>query len=321
MLRFHFISSTLLLIALTFPVLAIEQQIDVRAEVDREVEFYLNKPSFVGVVVGVLRDGERHLLAYGEAEKGSGMPPTGDTLYEIGSITKVFTGVILADMVERGLVALDDPVQEYLPEGVKMPIVDDQPIRILRLATHTSGLPRLPDNMPFSDPFNPYKKYTRDLLFEFPGKHQLRRAPGQMEYSNLGMGLLGQLLAIKAGSTYEGLVWERILQPLEMHDTTITLDDDQRRRLAPPYNTFFFRAKNWDLAALEGAGGLRSTCHDMLRFMEANFLEDDRPITKALRGAQTVHHQREDGIDVGLAWHRARALGCTMDKQVVTVPT
>ena len=178
----------------------------------------------------------RRYTALAKCDRGNGDKPNGDTIYEIGSVTKAFTGTLLADMVNRGLVKLDAPLQDFMPTDVKLHLAKNQPIRLVDLASQTSGLPRLPDNMQPKDPSNPYADYTPERMFEFLGKHQLRRPPGEYEYSNLGMGLLGHMLAKQAGQTYEQLVIERICDPLKMTDTRITLSDEQRKRLAPPYN-------------------------------------------------------------------------------------
>ena len=146
-------------------------------------------------MIGVVQQGRTQILSYGETVKGSKIATDGDTVYEIGSITKVFTCTLLADLVERGLVKLDNPVQKYLPADVKMPIAEDKPITLLDLATQSSGLPRMPDNFKPADPSNPYADYGDQQIFAFLRGHKLRRPPGKYEYSNLGMGLLGEVLA------------------------------------------------------------------------------------------------------------------------------
>src|SRR6266581_4038105 len=121
----------------------------------------------VGFVVGIVKDGQTAVSAYGETKKSSGITPTGDTVYEIGSITKVFTGILLADTMQRGIVKLDAPVQDYLPASVKLSVIDGQPITLQHLVTHTSGLPRLPENLSPVNRFNPYADYTVKRMYEF----------------------------------------------------------------------------------------------------------------------------------------------------------
>ncbi len=144
-------------------------------------------------------------------------------MFEIGSITKVFTASVLASMVARGEVRLDDPVARYLPPSVKAPTRGGKEITLAHLATHTSGLPRLPPDLQPSDPANPYADCTVDQMYQFLSAYALPRDIGaQYEYSNLGMGLLGPALARRAGKSYEELVIERVLAPLAMSDTRIT---------------------------------------------------------------------------------------------------
>lgn len=159
------------------------------------------------VVVGVIDGDARLVRGFGRVGDGA---PDGRTRYEIGSVTKVFTGLLLADAVARGLVALDDPVQGLLPDGATMPQFEDQPVRLWHLATHTSGLPRLPD-MKGSDPKDPYAHFDDARLFAVLPKARVRRAPGEKSvYSNLGVGLLGRALVHKQGAaSYEALLRER----------------------------------------------------------------------------------------------------------------
>ena len=217
--------------------LAAPARADHKAEIDRLVQPLLEHKLIVGCVIGVIDGDEREVHGYGEVTVGDGRTPDGATIYEIGSVTKAFTGTLLADMIERGEVKLDQPIAELCPKGVTPPeFAADQPITLMHLATHTSGLPRLPDNMAPKDPLNPYADYTAKQMDEFLNKHKLRRAPGEYEYSNFGAGLLGELLARRAGKTYEALVVERIADPLGMDDTRITLTKEQQARFAPAYN-------------------------------------------------------------------------------------
>src|SRR5262245_9180723 len=152
--------------------------LDLKSQIDPLTQPLVDQGKVVGMVIGVVRDGETQVLAYGETVKGSGNKPDGKTVYEIGSVTKAFTGDLIADAVLAGRMKLDDPAQKYMPKSVKMPEFDGKPITIEHLATHTSGLPRLPDNMPFGDPMNPYADYTGKQMADFLNGHKLRRPPG-----------------------------------------------------------------------------------------------------------------------------------------------
>jgi CubicO group peptidase (beta-lactamase class C family) len=280
--------------------------VDLKPKIDPIAQPLVEDGIAVGFVVGIVKNGQTQVIAYGETAKGSKERPTAHTVYEIGSVSKAFTGVLLAVLVQQELVKLEDPVQKYVPDAVRVPVKDGQPMTMLHLATHTSGLPRMPSNFKPADPTNPYADYTADKMFEFLGTHQLGRAPGKHEYSNYGMGLLGTLLARITDLTYEQLMIKRICQPLGMDDTRVKLTSEQRRRMAPPYNAALQRDKNWDFDAVVGAGGIRSTCNDMLAFIRANLDKSARPLTAALRLSHEKRHSMDNGLAMGLGWHIAR---------------
>jgi CubicO group peptidase (beta-lactamase class C family) len=248
-----------------------------------------------GMVVGLLDNGRR-VIAVGGV--------TGDNVFEIGSITKTFTASVLADMVARGEVRLDDPVANYLPRAVRMP-VRGRPITLLDLATQSSGLPRMPDNFTPRDSTNPYADYSVQQLYEFLSRYRLPRDPGAAyEYSNLGMGLLGHTLSLKARTTYEPLVTRRILTPLGMTETAITLTPAMRARLAPGHDGAGHVVANWDLPTLAGAGALRSTAKDLITFLVANLDSTATPLSRTLQQTHTERQATNDpNLKVGLAWH------------------
>jgi CubicO group peptidase (beta-lactamase class C family) len=262
----------------------------------------------VGIVVGVIEPSGRRIISYGTLAKDDKRPVDGDTVFEIGSITKVFTSLILADMVQRREVALDDPIAKYLPPQVRVPERNGRQITLEDLSTHTSGLPRLPNNMKPADPANPYADYSVDQLYQFLSTYTLPRDIGsQFEYSNLGGGLLGHLLARRAGTDYEALVRSRILGPLKMPDTAIRLTPAMQTRLAVAYDGSLNPTKNWDLPTLAGAGALRSTASDMLTFLSAALGYTESPLAPAM--AAMVQPRRSAGpntgaarTEIGLAW-------------------
>jgi serine-type D-Ala-D-Ala carboxypeptidase/endopeptidase len=264
-----------------------------------------------GLVVGLLENGETRIVAAGASDGPNRRPLDGATVFEIGSATKAFTGALLAEMVGRGEVRLDQPVAELLPKSVRMPARGESLITLVDLATHRSGLPRLPSNLTRKDMANPYADYTVDSLYAFLNAHTLARAPGERyEYSNLGMGLLGHALALRAHKSYETLLVERVLKPLGMDDTRITLTSAMKSRLAAGHNPEGAIVPNWDFPSLAGAGALRSTANDMLRFLAANLDSNRSAINAALR---LSHRPRHTGsgptVHIGLAWHMLSASG------------
>ncbi len=279
---------------------------DDKPKIDPFARRWIRDKLVVGMVIGIVKGEQSQIIGYGDTIKGSGAAPDGNTLYEIGSISKVFTGVLLSSLVEEQAVSLGDPVQKYLPPSVKVPDFDGKPITLLRLATHTSGLPRMPDNFDPADPHNPYADYTVQQMYAFLDGYKLKRPPGEYEYSNFAMGLLGHVLARHSGMTYEQLLKDRICNPLGMKNTGITLNEEQQKRLAPPYTVALKPAENWDIPTLAGAGAIRSSANDMLKFIRANLKSDRQPLTRAMQFARIKRHTMEDGFSMELGWHLAR---------------
>ncbi len=258
----------------------------------------------VGIVAGIIGKDGKAVYSYGKTA-ADGRAVDGDTVFEIGSVTKTFTATLLADMVKRGLVKLDDPVATYLPKGVKVPSRGGKEITLLDLATHSSGLPRMPANFAPADPDNPYADYTAANLFDFLANYALPRDIGaSYEYSNLGAGLLGEALARRAGKSYEALLAERIFRPLKMNSTAIALSPEMAARLARGHSQELTPAKNWDMDALAGAGAIRSTANDMLDYVAAYMGLKPSPLSGAMALArQDFRDTTIPDMRIGLAWH------------------
>ena len=264
-----------------------------------------------GIVVGVVDSSGARYFAYGRTAPGGGGLADQHTVYEIGSITKAFTGVVLADMAVRGEVALDDPVQRYLPDSVRVPGTDSQPITLRLLSAQRSGLPRLPTNFAPRDSSDPYADYDATRLYAFLNGYTLTRAPGAAyEYSNLGVGLLGFALARRADTSYEELVRRRILAPLGMRSTIVALTDSARARLAQG-STDGGPAAGWAFDALAGAGALRSTAEDMTTFLAAAMGLRRTPLDSAFRLAAAPQFDAGPSgvMRIGLGWHVRQAAG------------
>ena len=259
----------------------------------------------MGVVVGMIGPQGPRTVGYGKLSDADPRTPDGDTVYEIGSVTKVFTSLLLADMVQKGEVKLDDPVGKYLPPSVKVPEHNGKKITLVDLATQSSGLPRMPDNFHPKDPTNPYADYTPQQLYEFLSSYQLTRDPGEKyEYSNLGVGLLGHALSLRAGKDYETLVRERIFKPLKMDSTSITFTPAMKARLAAGHDPRLKPAANWDIATLTGAGAIRSTANDMLKFLSAWLGYTESPLASAMKTQLATRRPTDGpGMVVALGWH------------------
>lgn len=258
----------------------------------------------VGVAVGVLWRDERWTGARGRLRAGEAMHVDPRSIFEIGSVTKVFTATLLAEMVEQGLVRLDDPVQRHLPDGVRVP-VRGRPITLCDLATQTSGLPRLPPGL-FSRSLrqrhDPYADFSEQDLLDALVRTRPKEAPGvRLRYSNFGFGLLGYVLARRSGTSYDELVRHRLCAPLGLAETGIEVADDANERFADGHNRRGRGVPHWHLGVLAGAGGLRSTVDDLLSFLD---LQLAPPATPLGRAAQATHLPRTTRgvLEQGLGW-------------------
>lgn len=252
-----------------------------------------------GMVVGITDANERAIISHGRSKNGGDRLVDGDTIFEIGSITKLFTALLLADMVQRREADFDEPVVKLLPPGVRVPIRNGREINLRDLVSHYSGLPRRPTNLEPFDQDDPYARCTVDHLYEFLADHELARTPGDSyEYSNVGAGLLGHALVLRAACRdYETLVRERILTPLGLNDTVIALPPRLESRVACAHNSSLDPVPLWNLGVLAGAGALRSSAIDLLSFLEA-LGDPESPI--AANVAPLITPRAQGGMGLGV---------------------
>lgn len=259
-----------------------------------------------GIALGIIDGGRTRIYVAGN--DGNGRPIDQRTLFEIGSVTKTFTATALAAMVQSGQVRLQDPISDYLPAGVRAPSKDGKPITLLALAEQRSGLPRLPTNMdPFGD--DPYANYKLADMYAFLNGYALTRDPGALyEYSNYGIGLLGQLLANRAGTTYPQLIRRLVLDPLGMTDTTLALaPSSDPQALAVGHDTNGGVVPTWHLESIAPAGGMVSSLDDMLKFLRCNM--GDGPLAQSCLFAQQPRADGEAAHRIGLVWNINSASG------------
>ena len=284
-----------------------------RAAVERPaLPFVKNKP-WLGLAVGVTRAEGRQFYGYGQVVlNGKKQTPAANTVFEIGSVTKTFTATILADLVRTGVVRLDDPAQLYLPAGLKLPQRDGRHITLLHLATHTSSLPRdLPAlgllALAAKEFDNPFAAAKTSNLEKGLALLRLARPIGcKLEYSNLGVGLLGTALVGAAhASSYDALLKARVTDPLGMADTAIALHAEQRQRFPPCHRSDGKPTKAWTFANLEGCGALHSTVHDLLIYVDAYLGRHKTPLADALALAiQPWRDRNHASRYIGLCWMR-----------------
>lgn len=267
----------------------------------------------VGVVVAAVSDGHVGFAGTGTTGGTSSGTPGAGTLFEIGSVTKTFTALALARMAVAGTVALDEPLARLLPNGSVVPSRGGQEITLQHLATHTSGLPRLPKGMllrallrPHTP--DPYAGCTTEMLLSGLARTRLRSTPGQrVHYSNLGAGLLGLALARRAGTTYEQLVTTHVCDPLGMSDTVVAAPATRPGRLAQGHDSRRRPTPPWNLADLAGAGGLWSTATDLVSYVRAQ-LDGSGPteLAEAIRLSRQVEHRNSPFAWMHLGWSAHR---------------
>jgi len=278
-----------------------------RSETDKKIDTvarqYIQKANTVGLCIGVVDNGKISTYAYGTTIKDVAKLPNSDTFFELGSITKTFTATLLAYYVNEGKVKLTDQITKYLPDSVAAN-PELKLITLQQLSNHTSGLARMPDNLVnhAADPLNPYKDYTKQLLYTYLKNCKLESKPGdQYGYSNLGVGLLGSILETVSGQPFNRMITDIICKPLGMLSTNQFVNPLLAPRFAQVYNTNGTATPAWDFDVLAPCGALKSTLKDMLIYAKANLNAGNDQLHKAI----ALTHQVTFGKDVkiGLGWH------------------
>jgi D-alanyl-D-alanine-carboxypeptidase/D-alanyl-D-alanine-endopeptidase len=263
------------------------------------------RQKIAGTVAVVIDESGTHRVAYGS----SGIPSVAldeRTVFEIGSLTKVLTALLLTDMAARSEVALDEPAAKYLPPSVALH-ERGRAITLRDLAAYTSGLPKLPGNIPANwwvNP-NPFADYSVDKLYDFLSGYVPGYAPGShFEYCSLGFGLLGLALARRAGKSYEDLLIERVSEPLGLTDLRITLSANMRKHLVQPHDLALKPTPLWDFTeALQGAGTARASVRDMTAFLQACMGLGHAPLSGPFAQLrETCQPTNLAGTDAVLGW-------------------
>jgi D-alanyl-D-alanine-carboxypeptidase/D-alanyl-D-alanine-endopeptidase len=260
-----------------------------------------------GTVIALVEPGkDPQYLRFGHTSPTVADPPGADSIFEIGSISKVLTGLLLQDSIARGEVTLDTTAQQLMPLGTRFP--DGGGIRptLGDLVSHRAGLPVLPDNLDPTAP-DPYAGYTEGDLEAYLDQAQLQIQPGtQYAYSNLGAGILGWLLSRKLGTTYEQAVKTRVLSPLGLASTMIKVPDALSGRLVPGTTQGGQPAEPWSFDVLAGAGAWRSTPADMAALVStaaAASAGKDVPLADVLRASFQPLGDAGNGMQIATAWH------------------
>lgn len=268
-----------------------------KAEVDKLAKPVVGKHC-VGLVVGIISPEGREIYGYGKTSS-KGKLPDGNSFFEIGSITKTFTSLILSKYIDENRLLENQPVQELLPSGkVKVPM-RTRPVSLAHLATHSAGFPEMPSN------FQSETTYSVDNLFAAVNKVRLISTPGsRWVYSNFGVGLLGYSLCLNSGMKYADLVKKEVLDPLGLKDTAITLNAEQNRRMVQPHSSVKrpVAPYKWKSDAMVAAGGLCASANDLLNYLAAQAGLRDSPLSAAMELSHAVRTTVDGRTRMGLAW-------------------
>ncbi|NPD46648.1 MULTISPECIES: serine hydrolase [unclassified Lentimicrobium] len=271
-------------------------------EVVKTIEKRIEEGVNPSIVIAIIDSSSIQYFNFGKtAEDGKDVDE--NTIYEIGSISKVFTALILAQQVQNGELKLEDEINKFLPYDIAVPVMGDKDITFGNLTDHTSGLPRMPSNFKPANPNNPFADYSVEQIYEFISNYQpVRRVGSEYEYSNIGQGLLGHLLALSNNSTYEEMMIQSIANPLDMNDTRIELTPRMKENLALGHSGGKL-VENWDIPTLPGAGAIKSSTSDMAKFISANLAYVDNSFREAIKLSHKVRHDKAGSMSVAMAWH------------------
>jgi CubicO group peptidase (beta-lactamase class C family) len=298
---------------------------------EEEIDYLAEKYVKMGAAIGIV-DKQQQVteLYYGTLSKFNTDPPDRHSVFELGSISKTFANTLLAKMILDGKISVNDPVQPLLPQGeVTLPEGTDSVITMRHLATHTSGLPRVPRDSdqplpPGYDPYNPYDAYTTEYVYDYLTNWcELVYEPGtQYFYSNTGAGLIGHIVGLIDTSSFEEVLTREIFEPLGMFESSVHLTSDQISKLAPGHDNHLDSVKNYTAGDIfQSAGFIKSTLHDMMIYMKANMGLMQTPLEDAIQLTQQTYfdvggvtYDNLDGyfnLSIGLGWHIHELSGYT----------
>lgn len=260
----------------------------------------------VGAVVAIYNKGSLQFLSFGETARGNKISPNADTLFEIGSITKTFTGLMLARSIEMKRVAPTDTLDQFKAEWKNQKAGS---ISLTELITHRSGLKRLPCNMHWSDIKQPYRDYTENDLITglkdsaFNSECEFNTHPTvDIDYSNWGVATLGYVLASKQKTTYEKLLHQLILDPLKLNDTAITLNLDQQKRVATGHDIELNSTPLWQSQVLHGHGTIKSSARDIIAYSQVYLRPETTNFESAIQLASKPNYESPNGLTIGYGW-------------------
>jgi serine-type D-Ala-D-Ala carboxypeptidase/endopeptidase len=272
---------------------------DLAASIDKQANKFIADGNSYGIVIGVFKTGQTYIKGYGTVEQGQNISPDSTTIFELASTSKLFTTSTLQILADNGELKLDDKIQNFLNGKVTLP-ASAQNTTLRHLATHLSGFPGLPNSFvdKMTDETNPYKDLVTSDTYNYLKSCEGKQPDGTFEYSNFGMGLLGHLLELKTNQRYEQLVKNKLLMPLQMTNTFVTIDSLNKQKIIQGYDEQGVKAPIWEDHVLTGAGSFLSNGNDMIKFIKANLTENETVISKSLLKT----HLQQLGGENGLGW-------------------
>ncbi|MHC4271928.1 MAG: serine hydrolase domain-containing protein, partial [Planctomycetota bacterium] len=279
---------------------------------EEAVEYYAEKYVKMGAAIGIIdKQQDEQEFYFGTTSNYNSNRPNRHSIFEIGSITKTFTATLLAQMILNGKIRLEEEAGSLLPAGeITLPVWKNTPITIEHLATHSSGLPKTPHDSEKPkpsgyDPYDPYAAYNTEYVYDYLTNYcDLRFKPGtKYFYSNTGIGLLGHILGLLGGTTYEELVTREIFESLGMDETSLFVEHNVSN-LAPGHDNTLDSVKNYNANDIfQGAGFIKSSLNDMMIYLKAQMGLIKTSLSDAMKMTQQAHFDVDGDLSIGLAWH------------------
>lgn len=282
-------------------------------EIDALIQKHRNALNTVGMTVGIWKDGKSSIYGYGEIKKGSNEVPDGHTFFEIGSITKTFTATAMVQWLSEKGLGLESPIQAFLPNSIPTLSKGGVAVNFKHILNHSSGIAYFPSNLNLllNDDSRELARYSEAKLFDYLEKGKLNATPGTTyEYSNTAMGLAGTILARENKMTYGDYLQTKICEPLGLFETKAKLSAEEKNRMSDGHRGGK-KVDLWEsLGALDGAGVLRSTTSDLLKYGAACINPPNSPLGQAMSTAQvsTLKNAKNltEMVEVCLGWHQLK---------------
>ena len=272
--------------------------------VDKHIRPFIELKEHIGMSLVVIDGNETTYYHYGEAEKKSGKLPNNQSIYEIGSITKTFTATLAVEYFKVNKINLNTPINDLLPDSIQSLEKEGEKITLGNVLNHSSGLPRLPKDIFFGwNPHNPYVHYKKEQMLAYLNKLELETAPGtKHEYSNYGFALLGLMMELHSGKSYETLLDEYVLKPLALTETKISLSESEKPQKVLPYDAKGRKGDIWDLGDFKAAGALHATISDMALYAKAQMNNYEGSLKESLAKTKQVTFDMNASTQIGLGW-------------------